>query len=142
MFEVAGIDHIVLRTTKLQAMLEFYTGILGCNVERETSPETGLTQLRAGNTLIDLLVVDSRLGKLGGAAPTPSGNNLDHFCLQLKPILEEDIKAYLESNGVEVGEFDDRYGAQGFGKSVYIRDPEGNVLELKSQLQVPVPSKY
>ncbi|MEE8496735.1 MAG: VOC family protein [Xanthomonadales bacterium] len=136
MFEVAGIDHIVLRTTKLQAMLEFYSGILGCKVERETSPVIGLTQLRAGNALIDLVVVDSRLGKLGGGAPTQTGNNVDHFCLQLKPILEEEIKAHLESNGVEAGEFDDRYGAQGFGRSVYIKDPEGNVVELRSQAQV------
>lgn len=136
MFEVAGIDHIVLRTTKLQAMLEFYSGILGCKIERETSPKTGLTQLRAGNALIDLVVVDSDLGKLGGAAPTKTGNNVDHFCLQLKPISEQDIKTHLESNGIEVGEFDDRFGAQGFGKSVYIEDPEGTVVELKSQIPV------
>jgi catechol 2,3-dioxygenase-like lactoylglutathione lyase family enzyme len=136
MFEVAGIDHIVLRTTKLQAMLEFYSGILGCKIERETSPKTGLTQLRAGNALIDLVVVDSDLGKLGGAAPIKTGNNVDHFCLQLKPISEQDIKTYLVSNGVEVGEFDDRFGAQGFGKSVYIKDPEGTVVELKSQIPV------
>lgn len=137
MFEVAGIDHIVLRTTKLRAMLEFYTGILACEVERETSPKTGLTQLRAGNALIDLVVVDSLLGKLGGSAPGQTGNNLDHFCLQLKPISEEDMIAHLESNGVEVGEFDDRYGAQGFGRSVYVKDPEGNVVELRSQIKVP-----
>ena len=139
MFEVAGIDHIVLRTTKLQAMLEFYSGILGCKVERGSSPETGLTQLRAGNALIDLVVVDSLLGRLGGAAPTQTENNLDHFCLQLKPILEEEIKAHLESNGVEAGEFDERYGAQGFGQSVYIKDPEGNVVELRSQTEVSIP---
>ena len=137
MFEVAGIDHLVLRTTKLPAMLEFYTGILACEVERETSPKTGLTQLRAGNALIDLVVVDSLLGKLGGAAPSQTGNNLDHFCLQLKPISEEEMIAHLESNGVEVGEFDDRYGAQGFGRSVYVKDPEGNVVELRSQIKVP-----
>ena len=137
MFEVAGIDHIVLRTTKLPAMLEFYTGILACEVERETSPKTGLTQLRAGNALIDLVVVDSLLGKLGGSAPGQTGNNLDHFCLQLKPISEEEMIAHLESNGVEVGEFDDRYGAQGFGRSVYVKDPEGNVVELRSQIKVP-----
>ena len=137
MFEVAGIDHIVLRTTKLQVMLEFYTGVLGCQVERKTSPKTGLTQLRAGNALIDLVVVDSLLGKLGGSAPSHTGNNLDHFCLQLKPISEEEMIAHLESNGVEVGEFDDRYGAQGFGKSVYVKDPEGNVVELRSQIRIP-----
>ena len=135
MFEIAGIDHIVLRTTKLRAMLEFYNGILGCKVERETSPKTGLTQLRAGNALIDLVVVDSDLGRLGGGAPTQTENNIDHFCLQLKSILEEEIKAHLESNGVKAGEFEARYGAQGFGKSVYVKDPQGNVVELRSQIQ-------
>ena len=95
--EVAGIDHIVLRTTKLDEKLFFYNGVLGCTVERETSPEMGLTQLRAGSALIDLVRVDSELGKLGGGAPSKTENNLDHFCLQLKKISEEDIKSYFIS---------------------------------------------
>jgi catechol-2,3-dioxygenase len=132
--EVAGIDHIVLRTTKLDEMLFFYNGVLGCTVERETSPEMGLTQLRAGSALIDLVRVDSELGKLGGGAPSKTENNLDHFCLQLKKISEEDIKSYLGSNGISVGEFADRYGAQGTGRSIYIKDPEGNTVELRSQI--------
>ena len=135
MLEVVCIDHIVLRTTKLGEMLDFYSEFLGCKVERETSEETGLTQLRAGNALIDLVVVDSSLGKLGGGAPTQTENNFDHFCLQLKPISEEEIRVQLESKGVEFEEFNGRYGAQGFGKSVYIKDPEGNVVELRSQRQ-------
>ncbi len=134
MFAISGIDHIVLRTAKLNKMLDFYSGILGCKVERETSKETGLVQLRAGNSLIDLVVVDSRLGKLGGGAPTSTENNLDHFCLQLKPITESEIKAHLLSHGIEFDDFDDRYGAQGLGKSVYIKDPEGNVVELRPQI--------
>lgn len=134
MIEVAGIDHIVLRTSKLEAMLDFYSGILGCKVERETPPETGLTQLRAGNALIDLVTVESRLGKLGGKAPTKTENNLDHFCLQLKPISNETIKTHLETHGIKVGEFAERYGAQGLGNSIYIKDPEGNTVELRSQV--------
>jgi len=134
MFEIAGIDHIVLRTTKLNKMLNFYSGILGCKVERESSKETGLTQLRAGRALIDLVVVDSRLGKLGGGAPTTTENNLDHYCLQLKSILESEIKAHLLSHGIEVGDFNERYGAQGLGRSLYIKDPEGNTVELRSQI--------
>ena len=134
MLQVAGIDHIVLRTSNLQAMLHFYSGVLGCKVERETSPELGLTQLRAGNALIDLVVVDSHLGKMGGGAPTATENNVDHFCLQLKPITEEDIRCHLQANGIEVGDFADRYGAEGPGRSVYIKDPEGNTVELRSQL--------
>ncbi len=134
MFELAGIDHIVLRTTKLSAMTHFYCDILGCSIERETAEGIGLTQLRVGSSLIDLVVVDSQLGVLGGGAPTLTENNLDHFCLQLKPISEVEIKQYLLSHGVSVDDFSKRYGAQGFGPSLYIKDPEGNTVELKSQV--------
>jgi glyoxylase I family protein len=132
--EIAGIDHIVLRTTKIEAMLDFYCRVLSCSVERETSAATGLTQLRAGNALIDLVVVDSELGKAGGGAPTQNENNLDHFCLQLKSISETDISKYLLSRGINAGNFADRYGAQGLGRSIYIEDPEGNTVELRSAL--------
>jgi catechol 2,3-dioxygenase-like lactoylglutathione lyase family enzyme len=134
MFEVAAIDHIVLRTTKVREMLDFYGTVLGCKVERETSPEFGLTQLRAGSALIDLVVVGSRLGRAGGGPPTLMENNVDHFCLQLKPISEEEIRAHLRAYGIEVGDFEDRYGAQGVGRSVYLEDPEGNVVELRAQI--------
>jgi len=132
--EVAGIDHIVLRTTRLAEMLAFYSGILGCQVERESTREVGLTQLRAGNALIDLVTVESQLGKMGGGAPTSTENNVDHFCLQLKPVPEETIKSHLEANGIKVGVFAKRYGAQGFGNSIYIKDPEGNTVELRCQI--------
>jgi catechol 2,3-dioxygenase-like lactoylglutathione lyase family enzyme len=134
MLEITGIDHIVLRTTQLDAMLNFYIEVLGCVVERETPPETGLTQLRAGNALIDLVVVDSSLGRLGGDAPGKSGNNMDHFCLQIEPMAESEIVRHLESFGIEVGEFAQRYGAQGLGNSLYILDPEGNTVELKNRV--------
>lgn len=134
MFEVAGIDHVVLRTSKINEMLDFYCGVLGCKVERESSPEFGITQLRAGDALIDLVRVDSKIGKLGGGPPSKTENNMDHFCLQLKMISEEEIKNHLESHSIDVGEFSDRYGAQGTGRSVYINDPEGNTVELRSQI--------
>jgi len=134
MIEIAGIDHIVLRTTKLKDMLEFYCNVLGCTVERETTVETGLTQLRAGSALIDLVNVDSDLGRMGGGAPTESENNLDHFCLQLKPISDIEIEKHLSEHGINEESFHDRYGAQGVGKSIYIKDPEGNTVELRSQI--------
>ncbi len=134
MFEVAGIDHIVLRTDKLQVMLDFYSGVLGCRIERQTSTEIGLTQLRCGNALLDLVDVNSHLGKMGGGPATKTENNVDHFCLQLKAITEQEIRKHLESHGVEVGEFGERYGAEGMGKSVYISDPDGNTVELRSKL--------
>ena len=134
MLEIVAIDHIVLRTSKLEQMLEFYCNVLGCEVERELPSETGLTQLRAGNALIDIVTVGSELGRMGGDAPTATGNNLDHFCLQLKPVSEAEIKAHLAKFGINDGDFDHRYGAQGFGNSIYIKDPEGNTVELRSQI--------
>lgn len=67
MIEIIGLDHIVLRTDNLALMLRFYRDTLGCPIERETT--FGLTQLRAGNALIDLVDVDSNIGRLGGNAP-------------------------------------------------------------------------
>ncbi|MFT5717682.1 MAG: glyoxylase I family protein [Oleiphilaceae bacterium] len=130
MLEVLAIDHIVLRTTKLKEMLDFYIKVLNCTIERETPVETGLTQLRAGSALIDLVVVNSRLGAIGGGAPTQSERNVDHFCLQIKSVPEQDIITYLKESGIEVGEFASRFGAQGEGNSIYIKDPEGNGVEL------------
>ncbi|WP_223669609.1 VOC family protein [Kangiella shandongensis] len=134
MFKVAGIDHIVLRTSKLAQMLHFYRDILGCEVERETSKELGLIQLRAGSALIDIVTVDGQIGRKGGGPPSDKDNNLDHFCLQLEPISEESVKQHLTAHGIKVGKFDKRYGAQGYGQSIYIQDPEGNTVELRSQI--------
>jgi glyoxylase I family protein len=133
MIEIAGLDHIVLRTTRMDDMLHFYSKVLGCKVERELSPEFGLVQLRAGSALIDLVDVDSKLGRVGGGPPTPMENNMDHFCLQIQALPEEEISRYLASQGIEAGSFERRYGAQGYGNSVYLRDPEGNTVELRNR---------
>lgn len=129
-FAPTGLDHIVLRVTDLKRMIAFYRDVLGCSLERE-QPEIGLHQLRAGSSLIDLVPVTGRLGRMGGAAPGVEGRNLDHFCLGVRPWDEAAIRAYLEAHGVEVPESGSRYGAEGEGPSIYIRDPEGNVVELK-----------
>ncbi|MGR5548134.1 VOC family protein [Vibrio sp. PID23_8] len=130
--EIRAIDHVVLRTCKLNDMLRFYRDILGCHIEREL-PDLGLTQLRAGSAIIDLVTVNGELGRLGGKPPSQDGRNLDHFCLQIGVYEEAALLDYLHQHNVNVAEFSERYGAQGFGRSVYIEDPEGNVVELKAQ---------
>ena len=127
---VNGFDHIVLRIRDKEAMLGFYRDVLGLAVDRDR-PELGLTHVRAGPQMIDLVTVDGRLGKLGGAAPGPEARNLDHFALQVRPFDEAAIRAHLAAHGVEVVEEGQRYGADGDGFSLYVRDPEGNVVELK-----------
>ncbi|EGR0669368.1 VOC family protein [Vibrio vulnificus] len=130
--QLQAIDHIVLRVVDLPKMLAFYCDILGCVVEREVA-EFGLTQLRAGSALIDLVTVDSKLGQQGSRAPEQEGRNLDHFCLQITPKDEQEILDFLTLHGVQVEDFANRYGAQGFGRSIYLSDPEGNTVELKPQ---------
>ena len=104
--------------------------MLVCREERRLE-ELGLHQLRAGASLIDLVEVDSPLGRLGGPAAGEQARNVDHFALQLDSFDEAAIRAHLERHGVEPGEVAQRYGAQGTGPSMYIRDPDGNVVELK-----------
>ena len=111
-------------------MLGFYQGLLGCTLEREL-PDLGLIQLRAGASLIDIVPVDSELGRLGGKAPSQDGRNLEHFCLKVE-VDEANLLQYLSEHGIECGDAELRYGAAGFSKSVYISDPEGNVVELKT----------
>lgn len=134
MIEITGLDHIVLRTAQMEQMLHFYSTVLGCPIERELAPEFGLVQLRAGTALIDLVAVDSELGRLGGGPPTKGNNNMDHFCLQISTQPEEDISRYLASHGVQTGAFERRYGAQGFGNSIYMTDPDGNTVELRNRI--------
>ena len=131
MIKPAALDHIVLRTDRYQELIDFYCQVLGCQVER-TVPEFALTQLRAGSGLVDIVDVNGELGKLGGPAPGEQGNNLDHFCLQIEPFEERALQAYLRECGVEVGDFENRYGASGMGRSIYLKDPAGNTVELRS----------
>ena len=127
---VQGFDHIVLRVRDKDAMLGFYVGVLGLSVDRDR-PELGLTHVRAGPQMIDLVTLDGRLGRMGGAGPGPEGRNLDHFALQVRPFDEPAIRAHLAAHGVAVVEEGDRYGADGDGFSLYVKDPEGNTVELK-----------
>jgi glyoxylase I family protein len=87
--------------------------------------------LRAGASLIDLVDVEGKLGRLGGAAPGTGGRNMDHLCLRADPFNRDAIAAHLHAHGVLVGEFGMRYGADGMGPSQYLFDPEGNLVELK-----------
>ncbi|HXN79686.1 MAG TPA: VOC family protein [Steroidobacteraceae bacterium] len=132
-FAVKGIDHIVLRVRALPRALGFYRDVLGCSVERE-QPELGLTQLRAGRSLIDLVTLDGPLGR-APATPGAGGPNVDHFCLALAPFSEADLSAWLAAHGVEVSAPASRYGAEGEGRSFYIEDPDGNRIELKGARQ-------
>jgi catechol 2,3-dioxygenase-like lactoylglutathione lyase family enzyme len=128
--EVRGLDHVVLRVSDLARSLRFYVELLGCHEERR-SDALGLVQLRAGANLIDLVVVDSPLGKLGGPPAGEQARNLDHFALQLASFDTDRIRERLEAFGVAPGDVAERYGALGMGPSMYVRDPDGNVVELK-----------
>ena len=129
-FQLQQIDHVVLRVRDGAAMQAFYCDVLGCSVERRQD-EIGLIQLRAGQSLIDLVPVGGKLGRMGGAAPGAEGRNMDHLCLRAEPFDREAIVAHLEAHGVRIGDFGSRYGAEGEGPSQYLFDPEDNLVELK-----------
>lgn len=129
-FSLRRLDHVVLRVRDVARMRAFYCDVLGCTVEREQA-ELGLTQLRAGDSLIDLVSLDGKLGRAGGAAPGAEGHNVDHICLAITPYDEPMLRRYLSEHGARIGESGSRYGAEGEGPSLYLQDPEGNHLELK-----------
>lgn len=125
-----GFDHIVLRVRDKAAMVAFYCDVLGATLDWDR-PELGLTHLRVGPDLIDLVTLDGPLGRAGGAGPGAEGRNLDHFCLRVRPFDEPAIRAHLARRGAPIVDEGSRYGADGQGSSLYLRDPEGNTVELK-----------
>ncbi len=131
MIRIKKLDHVVIRAHDAEKMVEFYCQVLGCTVERRSSPDVGIVQLRAGDALIDILAVDSELGRMGGSGPGKEGRNMDHFCVRLESFQEQAIREHLTQHGVSGSKLETRYGAEGKGPSIYIQDPEGNTVELK-----------
>ena len=124
--KVNGFDHLVLRVEDLDSALAFYTDALGLEplrVDEFRRGEVPFPSVRiSADVLIDL-VPKSR---------APGSNNVDHFCLVVEDDLDG-LASELQSRGVEVtGEAGRRWGAHGWGNSIYVTDPEGNTIELKS----------
>jgi catechol 2,3-dioxygenase-like lactoylglutathione lyase family enzyme len=126
-FAITGIDHVVVRVADQARALAFYQNVLGLVIERE-QPELGLIQLRAGRSLIDL--VPAGAGEMAG----PRTPNIDHFALEVRPFEEAALRKHLEAMHVPVEESGLRYGAGGEGPSLYVRDPDGNRIELKGAI--------
>jgi glyoxylase I family protein len=121
--KIAEIDHVVFRCRDQKKMLDFYTRLLGL-VEERRIEQIGLIQLRAGHSMIDLVPSE-------GAVDEKS-RNVDHVCLGIEAPDMAAVAEQLKDASVEViGEPATRYGARGMGLSIYVRDPEGNVIELK-----------
>ena len=118
MLTICGIDHVVLRVTDIERMRKFYCDVLGAQ-HVAWRPRLGMSHLRAGAAMIDLVIGER------------SGLNMDHLCLRVELFDQRAIVAHLEKHGVKVGEIRNRFGAEGNGVSIYLTDPEGNIVELK-----------
>lgn len=119
--KVVGIDHIVLNVADIEASLAFYCDLLGMEavrLEEWRAKKCRFPSVRvSADTIIDL------------APGTRSGENLDHFCLIIEPA---DLEALVASGDFDVsGGVGSRYGAKGNGNSFYVRDPDGNRIELR-----------
>jgi catechol 2,3-dioxygenase-like lactoylglutathione lyase family enzyme len=119
--KIVGLDHVVLRVASLERAIKFYGDVLGCQVERELQ-QPRLVQLRAGAQMIDLMPLQP------GEEP---GRNMDHFAVRIAAMDPPALTAHLARHGIDAGPVQRRYGAEGYGSSIYITDPDGNTVELK-----------
>ena len=125
---ITKLDHIVMRVTNIEKSIRFYRDILGCQEKRISN---GLYQYQAGASMIDLVPITEDLRHDPDCRPTEKYLNVDHFALTLAEFDEKAIVAYLEANNIKVERSGRRFGAQGYGPSVYFKDPDGNFIELK-----------
>jgi catechol 2,3-dioxygenase-like lactoylglutathione lyase family enzyme len=117
---VTRMDHIVLNVTDVQRSLDWYTGELGLQGERVDEWKNGevfFPSVRVNETtVIDLLAVER------------SGENMNHLCL----VVDDDIEQLVNSGRFEVLEGPvERWGAQGEATSMYVYDPDRNLVELR-----------
>lgn len=130
MILVSAIDHIVLRVRDEDKAIAFYRDVLGCPVEKRNDV-IGLIHLRAGNSLIDLIPITGKLGSIGGAGPSIEGRNVDHICLRLHDYDPSSVMRHLDAHGIPYESPASRYGSSGEGISIYLKDPDGNGIELR-----------
>jgi catechol 2,3-dioxygenase-like lactoylglutathione lyase family enzyme len=121
MLKVIDLDHIVVNVADVERALGFYCDELGLapvRVDEWRRHEVPFPSARVNaSTIIDLL-------------PLPrTGENIDHLCLVVEPA---DLEAVAASGRFQVvsGPIQ-RYGARGDGMSLYVRDPDGNLVELR-----------
>lgn len=119
--KVKALDHVVLRVADMDRSIAFYEQVMGLHVERRL-PEIGLVQLRAGTAMIDLVP---------RTEDEDEGRNMDHFAVRIEAMDVPALQAHLKHHGIDPGEVRRRYGAEGYGSSIYITDPDGNTVELK-----------
>ncbi len=118
---VTEIDHVVLNVADARRSLEFYSGVLGLEPVRLTEWEAGeapFVSVRVHDGfIIDLMEIER------------SGENADHLCL----VIDDDIDSLIADGTITPtdGPFD-LYGARGQGWAVYLRDPDGNRVELRN----------
>ena len=124
---VTGLDHVVLRVADIDRSIAFYEAVLGLHVERRLET-IGLVQLRAGSAMIDLVPKSE---------DEDMGNNMDHFAVRIAEMDVPALTAHLARHGIDAGEVRRRYGAEGYGSSIYITDPDGNTVELKGPPETP-----
>jgi len=117
---VTGFDHIVLRVADVEKSLAFYCDELGLTPER-------VDEWRRGEVLFPSVRIDTTT-VVDLFAAERDGQNLDHFCLVIEPT-DLDALAARFPGAVRA---DGLFGAQGFASSVYLQDPDGNTIELRS----------
>ena len=127
MFTYKGFDHIALVTKKLAAMKTFYVEGLGLTLEQEGKAKAGynVVSLRAGESLIDLF-------EASPINPAPTANlSEEHFCLSATGSSIYDVIATLKRKGLDPTQAEVNSGAKGKGLSTFVRDPDGNKVEIK-----------
>jgi catechol 2,3-dioxygenase-like lactoylglutathione lyase family enzyme len=120
--DVTGPDHVVLVSPDPDALVDWYESTLGLEVLRREQwhrNEVPFLSLRVSPTfLIDVMRGDR------------SGVNVDHLALTVEGVDLDELAASGRLP-IELGPAD-LFGAQGVGRGCYLRDRDGNRLELRS----------
>jgi catechol 2,3-dioxygenase-like lactoylglutathione lyase family enzyme len=124
------IDHFVLTVANIEATCAFYTRVLGMAVVHSGTPQKPRVALAFGGQKINLHQVNN-IPDPNVLKPTPGSAD---FCLTTKTPLEQIIVEIAEAKIAIVEGPVTRTGARGPIRSIYVRDPDLNLIEISNEI--------
>ena len=128
--KITEMDHIVLRNKDVEVSLRFYTEVLGLQAERVEQWRAGEIRFPSARINADTLI--DFFGSDQGPIDREGIKNQDHFCMVIEPTDMDELKSSFAAIGVDIHSGPGkRWGSHGDGTSLYVFDPDNNVVELR-----------
>jgi len=126
------LDHLVINSADVEKTVNFYRDLFNCSVERWNEFIQGSVKFPSIR-ISESFIIDVFPPEMWASEKYVENNhNINHFCLASTPEHWRDINDYIAENSIKIEKGPDEFwGARGNGMSIFVKDPEGNTVEIR-----------